>query len=256
MFPQKRHASLQPLSREHHQALLLCWKLRQGFSKAVEPERMKKYADWFWKNYLAPHFAVEEKTFFPLLDKEHPSVIKGLKDHQLLTKLFLSTGDVEYNLRSIAFELEQHIRFEERTLFNDIQEAATPEQLKALADAHKEEKFEENIEDRFWEEVKAEKPAPTDDIRELKHEKKAAPAGKKTWPGKQADERPAKREGAAQKDWKSKRPGTGTGPAKKETPQKQDWKSKNSGNRPELKSGTAKRDMRLIKKDTKGDNKK
>lgn len=160
MFPQKRHASLQPLSREHHQALLLCWKLRQGFSKAVEPERMKKYADWFWKNYLAPHFAVEEKTFFPLLDKEHPSVIKGLKDHQLLTKLFLSTGDVEYNLRSIAFELEQHIRFEERDLFNEIQAAASPEQLEELKQLHTEEKFSENIEDMFWVEVR-EKPETT-----------------------------------------------------------------------------------------------
>lgn len=254
MFPQKRHVSLQPLSREHHQALLLCWKLRQGFSKAVDPERMKKYADWFWVNYLAPHFAAEEKTFFPLLDKEHPSVIKGLKDHKLLTKLFLSTTDIEYNLRSIAFELEQHIRFEERTLFNDIQAAATPEQLKALEAAHTEEKFEENIEDRFWEDVKVEKPAATDDAGEMKKVKRTDPGEKKQWKSKQPDTRPANREGTERKEWKSKPAGAGS--AKRQDGEKRDWKSKQTGSTPDQRGGTAKRDMRLIKKDARGDNKK
>lgn len=151
MIPQKRHASLQPLSREHHQALLLCWKFRQGFAKGVDPERMKKYADWFWTSYLAPHFKAEEETFFPILAKDHPGIIKALKQHKDLKAMFHSKdADVAYTLRQIAFELEQHIRFEERDLFNDIQEAATPEQLEALTKAHTEEKFEENIEDLFW----------------------------------------------------------------------------------------------------------
>ncbi len=168
MIPQKRHVSLQPLSREHHQALLLCWKFRQGFSKGVEPERMKKYAEWFWTSYLAPHFKAEEKTFFPILDKEHPGIIKALKQHKQLEAMFHSSdSDIAYTLRQIAFELEQHIRFEERELFNDIQEAATPSQLEELAKLHTEEKFEENIEDMFWldEEDKAEK-------KELKSEAK------------------------------------------------------------------------------------
>lgn len=151
MIPQKRHASLQPLSREHHQALLLCWKFRQGFSKGVEPERMKKYAEWFWTSYLAPHFKAEEKTFFPILDKEHPGIIKALKQHKQLEAMFHSNdSDIAYTVRQIAFELEQHIRFEERELFNDIQEAASPAQLEELAKLHTEEKFEENIEDMFW----------------------------------------------------------------------------------------------------------
>lgn len=166
MIPQKRHPSLQPLSREHHHALLLCWKFRQGFNKGVEPERMKKYADWFWTTYLAPHFKAEEEVFFPILAKDHPGIIKALKQHKDLKAMFHSNhSDIAYTLRQIAFELEQHIRFEERDLFNDIQAAATPEQLEELSKLHTEDKFEENIEDMFWVEEAADK-------KELKSEAK------------------------------------------------------------------------------------
>ena len=166
MIPQKRHVSLQPLSREHHQALLLCWKFRQGFAKGVEPERMMKYAGWFWTTYLAPHFKAEEDVFFPILAKDHPGIIKALKQHKDLKAMFHSKdSDVAYTLRQIAFELEQHIRFEERDLFNDIQEKASPAQLEALTKLHTEEKFEENIEDMFWIEEATDK-------KELKSEAK------------------------------------------------------------------------------------
>jgi len=102
MIPQKRHTSLQPLSREHHQALLLCWKFRQGFAKGVEPERMKKYADWFWTTYLAPHFVAEEKTFFPILATDHPGILKALKQHKDIKAMFHSKdSDIAYTLRSL-----------------------------------------------------------------------------------------------------------------------------------------------------------
>ncbi|MBE2230502.1 MAG: hemerythrin domain-containing protein [Chitinophagaceae bacterium] len=154
-FPQKRHPSLQPLSREHHQALLLCWKLRQGFAKGIDAERIKKYADWFYTTYLLPHFHTEEKYLFPILGPNHPGVAKALKEHQRLNALFTQTGDTGHILRQIAFELEQHVRFEERELFNDIQQAASPGQWQQLEEMHQEEKFFENIEDRFWETEKS-----------------------------------------------------------------------------------------------------
>lgn len=176
MIPQKRHTALQPLSREHHQALLLCWKLRQGFSLAVDPDRMLKYAGWFWKSYLAPHFHTEETKLFPILGNDHPGVQKALKQHKELYALFHSTApDTAYTLRQIAFELEQHIRFEERDLFNDIQAAAGPDQLELIATSHKEEKFEENIEDMFWVAPKPEKPAAPP---EKPVKKSGPPAGK------------------------------------------------------------------------------
>ena len=57
--PQKRHKALQPLSREHHHGLLLSWKIRSGFSKNIEPKRIRTYADWFFKTHLIPHFEME-----------------------------------------------------------------------------------------------------------------------------------------------------------------------------------------------------
>ena len=38
--PIKRHKALQPLSRDHHHGLLLSWKIRAGFSKNIEPNRI------------------------------------------------------------------------------------------------------------------------------------------------------------------------------------------------------------------------
>ncbi len=41
--PQKRHIALQPLSREHHQGLLLSWKIRKGLSRKIEFDRIQNY---------------------------------------------------------------------------------------------------------------------------------------------------------------------------------------------------------------------
>ena len=65
--PLKRHKALIPFSREHHHGLLLSWKIRSGFSKNIEVERIKKYADWFFINHLIPHFELEEKYIFSLI---------------------------------------------------------------------------------------------------------------------------------------------------------------------------------------------
>jgi len=46
-------------------------------------------------------------------------------------------------------QLEQHIRFEERDLFNEIQLAATDEQLQAIA-AHHEDVKQDDWADEFW----------------------------------------------------------------------------------------------------------
>jgi iron-sulfur cluster repair protein YtfE (RIC family) len=146
----KRNVYLQPISREHHHSLLLCWKIRAGFSKGIEVERMKKYADWFFKNHVQPHFEVEEKYIFPILGNENELVKKALSEHRRLTRLFENNDEIEKSLSLIEEELESHIRFEERTLFNEIQKMATEEQLKLMAELHTEKNFQENTQDEFW----------------------------------------------------------------------------------------------------------
>ncbi|WP_417196309.1 hemerythrin domain-containing protein [Bizionia sp.] len=148
--PLKRHKALQPLSREHHHGLLLSWKIRSGFSKNVSVERMKTYADWFFENHLIPHFELEEAEIFSILDSQNELVKKALADHRRLKRLFAEDSSLEKSLSKIEEELEQHIRFEERILFPEIQKVATEEQLQHIAKIHQPESFEDNITDEFW----------------------------------------------------------------------------------------------------------
>ncbi len=148
--PIKRNSALQPLSREHHQGLLLCWKIRTGFNKGVDEARIKAYCDWFWNNHLQTHFKVEEKFVFPILGNENASVKQALAEHQRLQGFFQEKTEITAHLRLIETELDQHIRFEERVLFNEIQNAATPEQLEQLAKQHHSETTHEDWKDEFW----------------------------------------------------------------------------------------------------------
>ncbi|MEC7772126.1 MAG: hemerythrin domain-containing protein [Bacteroidota bacterium] len=149
--PIKRHSVLQGVSREHHHGLLLCWKIRTGLSKNVPMERIKDYVDWFYKTYLVPHFELEETYIFPIVGNDHPWVKKALSDHRRLNRLFTSTTADMKTLGQIEETLEQHIRFEERQLFNYVQEMANNKQLDIIKKQHSNEKFNDNISDPFWE---------------------------------------------------------------------------------------------------------
>lgn len=148
--PLKRAVELQPLSRDHHHGLQLCWKIRTGFSKQVEVERIKKYADWYFTTHLVPHFELEEKYIFTILDSKHELVKQALTDHRRLKRLFKQTKDLEKALGRIEEELEKHIRFEERVLFPHIQSVATSSQLSKIHEIHSDEAFVENEEYTFW----------------------------------------------------------------------------------------------------------
>ncbi len=148
--PLKRALELQPLSHDHHHGLQLCWKIRTGFSKQIEVERIKKYADWFFTNHLVPHFELEEKYIFTVLNPKNELVKQALTDHRRLKRLFKQTSDLEKALGHIEEELEKHIRFEERVLFPEIQIEATPIQLSKINEIHTHEAFVENNDDIFW----------------------------------------------------------------------------------------------------------
>ncbi|WP_417619983.1 hemerythrin domain-containing protein [Oceanihabitans sediminis] len=148
--PQKRHKALQPLSREHHHGLLLSWKIRSGFSKNIAPERMRTYANWFFKTHLIPHFEMEEEHIFTILESDNELVKRALAEHRRLNRLFAETDNDAKTLSKIEEELEQHIRFEERVLFPEIQKVATEEQMLQIEKIHQPETFVDNLEDEFW----------------------------------------------------------------------------------------------------------
>lgn len=150
VVPIKRHKAIQPFSRDHHHGLLLCWKIRTGFSKGVSAERIKQYADWFFEYHALPHFKLEEQHIFPILGLENELVKKAVAEHRRLTRLFNCADETHKSLSLIEEELENHIRFEERVLFNEIQKTATDEQLETILKIHNDEKFNDNTNDIFW----------------------------------------------------------------------------------------------------------
>ena len=148
--PQKRHIALQPLSREHHHGLLLSWKIRSGFSKSIDPKRIRVYADWFFKNHLIPHFEMEEAHVFSILEDDNELIKRALADHRRLNRLFKEREDDTKTLSRIEEELDQHIRFEERILFPEIQKVATEAQMLKIKKIHQPESFIDKLDDEFW----------------------------------------------------------------------------------------------------------
>jgi hemerythrin superfamily protein len=148
--PIKRHEALQPWSREHHQGLLLSWKIKKGFALNVDPQRIKDYCDWFWKTHLIPHFETEEKYIFPILGEENHLIEQALDDHGQLRAMFEQTEADTDVLSQIESLLNDHIRFEERVLFNAIQVVASKYELKRLEEVHKEGLSCEAWTDEFW----------------------------------------------------------------------------------------------------------
>ncbi|MBK6398906.1 MAG: hemerythrin domain-containing protein [Bacteroidetes bacterium] len=147
--PIKRHNSLQPLSRDHHDGLLLKWKINKGLSKGVDVSRIQKYVDWFFKEHLIPHFRIEEDHLFTI-DKESSSVKQALLQHKELVEVFnIEIKDAE-TLIKIGDLLEEHIRFEERVLFNELQTKATESELKEIEVLHYKGTSCDLVEDKFW----------------------------------------------------------------------------------------------------------
>lgn len=150
-MPIKRSEYLKAISREHHHGLLLCWKIKTGIQKQIEVERIWKYAYWFFNNHLQDHFAIEEKYIFPVLGDQHKGVQRAKAEHKIIAQLFANKKDKMETLQQINLLLKDHIRFEERVLFNEIEEVATEEQIKQINKHHHHNKFIDNEEDAFWE---------------------------------------------------------------------------------------------------------
>lgn len=155
-MPIKRHPALIPLSREHHYGLLLCWKIRKGVTKNIAPARIKQYATWFWNNHLLQHFEEEEQLLFPILPADSELRNKAIAEHQHIARFFEQKNCESADcLLQLAQCLDDHIRFEERILFVEIEKAATPQQLAALEKYHKTQQANPRIShdswlDEFW----------------------------------------------------------------------------------------------------------
>ena len=154
LSPIKRHPAIVSFSKDHHFGLLLVWKIRQGLDKAVNAERISNYACYFFKEDLEKHFKEEEQLLFQKLPIDDVLRKQAEEDHKTIYKLINSISENKYDsnlLSQLANELEKHIRFEERELFNHLQTKITPEDLEIIAKRSNNGKaIDEKWEDVFW----------------------------------------------------------------------------------------------------------
>jgi iron-sulfur cluster repair protein YtfE (RIC family) len=140
----KRHESIAPLSRDHHEALILAQLLKsndpnyKGLPTTVEGKAT--YAIDFFHQKLWPHFQQEEQML-ALVQNTHVDIDdlsrEIIAEHESLVNYFkniITISPDEVLLNNIGVLLEQHIRKEERQLFPLLQQFCTPAQLTAIHD--------------------------------------------------------------------------------------------------------------------------
>jgi len=132
----KRAPALQPLSRDHLQALLAAKRLRSTTDAAAANRDFLA----FWESEGQHHFRVEEEVLLPgwalhsAVDRV--AVARMLDEHLTIRREALRAAAGEASvaeLRDLGQLLNRHVRFEERELFPMIEAALDPDSLRRLA---------------------------------------------------------------------------------------------------------------------------
>jgi hypothetical protein len=114
----KRCMKLQPLSREHHQALVFSKRLKalDGLPLDSRTEDWQTLKPLLIKS-LYPHFEEEERYFLKELgvDSDNELIRHMLADHQMMRDFIESDSMNQFGIFSGL--LKAHVRFEERELF-------------------------------------------------------------------------------------------------------------------------------------------
>ena len=137
-----RDKSLVPLSRQHQHALALCVRIDRALQAGeVDLEPWQTEIQQIVEQEIAIHFAAEEKHVFPLAESfsDLRSLVAELKtEHDSLRGYFARASARDFDrddLRTFGETLSQHIRKEERQLFERLQQKLSGEQLMAMGQA-------------------------------------------------------------------------------------------------------------------------
>ncbi|OYU54671.1 MAG: hypothetical protein CFE25_15405 [Chitinophagaceae bacterium BSSC1] len=158
----KRDEALQPLSRQHHQGLLVSLFLSNGLKKGVASKPMRDFILQFWQDDLLKHFEAEEQVLVPFAKPYailEPLITRMLLEHQQIVLLINrinneARAEQLETIKEFADKLEQHIRFEERELFEQMQISLSAEDMSVLNfafSAQTEKDFCVRYPDKFWE---------------------------------------------------------------------------------------------------------
>lgn len=133
----KRSTALQPLSRDHHQALYAALRLRRA-TDADAGEAIDAFIA-FWRGHGRRHFQIEEEVLLPGFvaaggDAHDARVAAVLTDHVAIRARArqLDPSAPITALSELGERLTAHVRLEEDELFPLIEETLSPEALASL----------------------------------------------------------------------------------------------------------------------------
>jgi hemerythrin-like domain-containing protein len=140
-----RDKNLIPLSHQHQHVLALCVRLDRAIQAgALDPEPWQDEIQQLFEQEIGIHFAAEEKELFPVAARfpELKALVAELLAEHIVLRDYVSRATGRSldtpSLASFVEKLAQHIRKEERQLFEGMQGLmAAPElsQLGAALDA-------------------------------------------------------------------------------------------------------------------------
>lgn len=139
-MPLRRHPALASLSREHHSALILARAVQQGVSAQLrarlpaEPRALAAHVAKVFAAELAPHFAAEDEVVLVAARGHSPELDAVCEeiadDHARLRAMIeqlgvpsLEESQIGTLLDAFGKLLEAHVRKEERSLYEGVQEA-------------------------------------------------------------------------------------------------------------------------------------
>src|SRR3954471_18451836 len=101
------------LCREHYNGIRVVCTIRRAIRYSVVNHEIASYIQQEFINHLDQHFKEEELWLFPKLAGTNALRIQAEKQHEKLRRM---VGDKDLQPEEFANLLEEHIRFEERTL--------------------------------------------------------------------------------------------------------------------------------------------
>ena len=141
----KRHEAFIPLSKQHHEILMVAQLLKLDAPKYPNlPNDLLgkiKYAMQVYNNTLKPHMTFEEEQLYPIVQGVHAEIDQLIymlqDDHTEIDNLFQKIqgeANQAWLMDELGKLMEQHVRQEERELFELLQTHASEDLLKEITE--------------------------------------------------------------------------------------------------------------------------
>jgi hemerythrin-like domain-containing protein len=137
----ERDARLLRLSREHHHGLVMALRIERELPGSTDAQMRSLYGDLvrFWSAGLLPHFTAENDCLLARLAQHaDPGLAHAgrlQREHREMEDLVeemrsaATSDDRRVALERFGVRLREHIRWEERDLFDWMQASLTPEEM-------------------------------------------------------------------------------------------------------------------------------